>query len=111
MAKYSGRIGFAASEEKSPGVWEDTIVERAYYGDVIKSAFRYNTGEGINDDFTITNAFSIVGDTYLEEHMYAMKYITWMNTYWSISSIEVNYPRFTVNIGGVYNGPKARVTF
>ena len=34
MAKFFGKIGFANTEETSPGIWSG-VVERPYYGDVI----------------------------------------------------------------------------
>ena len=32
MARYYGRIGYAETVETIPGVWEEVITERNYYG-------------------------------------------------------------------------------
>ena len=37
MAKYCGIIGFAVDEVVAPGVHEEKIVERKYYGDLIRN--------------------------------------------------------------------------
>ena len=36
-AKFYGEIGYGETVETSPGVYEDIIVERKYYGDVIRN--------------------------------------------------------------------------
>ena len=50
MAKYCGKIGYAVSEETSPGVWEEKITEREYYGELIKNTRKLANGENLNDD-------------------------------------------------------------
>ena len=37
MAKYYGKIGYNESVETTPGVWEEKITERSYYGELIKN--------------------------------------------------------------------------
>jgi len=41
MAKYYGVIGYAIQKETAPGVWEDTIIEKNYRGDVILNQQRW----------------------------------------------------------------------
>lgn len=62
MAKYCGKIGYAVSEETSPGVWEEKITEREYYGELIKNTRKLASGENLNDDITVANDVSIVAD-------------------------------------------------
>ena len=45
MAKYYGAIGYSETTETAPGVWEETITERNYYGDVIKTSSKIQSGE------------------------------------------------------------------
>lgn len=102
MAKYYGMIGFATQEETKPGVWEDVIVERPYKGDVLRNGRRYDRSEDINDNFTITNQFSIVSDAFLYSHVPALRYLEYMGSKFKIVSAELDRPRVTISVGGVY---------
>lgn len=102
MAKYYGMIGFATQEETKPGVWEDVIVERPYKGDVLRNGRRYDRSEDINDNFTITNQFSIVSDAFLYSHVPALRYLEYMGSKFKIVSAEIDRPRVTISVGGVY---------
>lgn len=106
MAKYYGQIGFAVSQETVPGVWDEVVTERNYFGDVVKN-YKMADGNEIVEDFNISNQISIVADPYAYEHFSFMKYIRWMGTEWAIKSIDVQYPRLILSIGGVYNGQTA----
>lgn len=104
MAKYYGEIGYAEdSVETSPGVWQEKIIPRKYYGDVIRNMSKWQEGRELNDNLTIENRFSIIADPYAYEKFHLMRYISWMGTLWKISSIEVQRPRLILSIGGIYN--------
>lgn len=103
MARYSGKIGFSITAETVPGVWSEEIVEKHYYGEIIRNARRWESGEGVNDNFVISNQISILADPFACENFAFMKYITFMNAKWKISNIEVTYPRLTITLGGLYN--------
>lgn len=103
MAKYYGSIGYGVDEETSPGVYEPSIVERKYYGDVIRDAHRWESGENLNDNLRITNRISIVADAYAYEHASAIRYVSWMGTKWKVSELDIQRPRIILSIGGVYN--------
>lgn len=107
MAKFHGEIGYGTSVETSPGVWEDVITERKYYGDVVKTSRKLLEGEKLNYDLTVGNSISIVADAYANEHFFAIRYIKWAGTFWTVSDVEVERPRLLMRLGGVYNGPKA----
>lgn len=110
MAKYYGAVGYAESvegTEENEGIMEDVIVERKYYGDVLRNTRRWESGSDILDNLRINNQFSIVADAYAYDHFFAMKYIRWMGTCWVITNVEVQRPRLLITIGGVYNGPTA----
>lgn len=108
MAKYYGVIGFSdGSVETSPGIWNERIVERPYYGDVIRNMRRLQSGEHVNDNVTIANEISIVSDPYALQNFHAMRYIAWMGTNWKVTSVEVQYPRLILSIGDEYHGPTA----
>lgn len=104
MAKYYGRIGYEITKEKAPGVWEGTIIERMYFGEVIRNTKRSQSGEGLNDNINVANEISIIADPFAYENFHLMKYIEFMGSRWKISDVEVQYPRLILSIGGVYNG-------
>lgn len=103
MAKYYGIIGFADTKETSPGIWQPQIIERAYYGDVIRDNRRWEIGQQINDDFNINNQFSILADPYITRHFRQIKYLVYMGVKWKVTSMEVQYPRLLLSIGGEWN--------
>lgn len=107
MAKFYGIIGYAETVETDPGVWEEEIIERMYFGDLL-SNFRnlQNSGE-VNDDVNIANKISIVSDPYANENFHSMRYVEFMDTRWKITNVEVLYPRLILTLGGVYNGEQA----
>ena len=107
MAKFSGKIGYGVSEETALGVWEDTIVERSYFGDVVKNTRKLQEGEGLNNDLTVGNSISLVADAYANEHFFAIRYVEWSGALWTVSDVEVQRPRLLLRLGRVYNGPKA----
>jgi hypothetical protein len=109
MARFYGRIGYGVPVETAPGVWVDNIVERSYYGDVIRNARYLREGENLNFDLNIQNSISIVADAYANDHFFAIRYIEWAGTLWTVSSVEVQSPRLLLRLGEVYNGPTATV--
>lgn len=107
MAKFHGKIGYGEAVEKAPGVWDDNIVEYSYYGDVIRNVRSLKDGESVNNDLSVSNSISIVADAYANEHFFAIRYIEWAGTLWTVQNVEVQSPRLLLRLGGVYNGPKA----
>ena len=104
MARFCGIIGFGFQKETVPGIWEDEIVERRYYGDIVRHSRRLTTTQGVSDDINVSNQVEIVADPFAGEHFYAMRYVEMMGTRWKITDVEVRHPRLVLTIGGVYNG-------
>lgn len=102
MAKYYGNIGFAVQVETRPGIWEDVIEDRPYKGDVLSNVRRWDPSENINDDFAISNRFSVISDAFLYSHIPAMRYIEYIGTKFKISSVNIDRPRVEISVGGVY---------
>lgn len=102
MARYYGNIGFAIQVEDEPGIWVDKIVTRPYKGDVLRNGRRYDNSENINDNFTITNQFSIISDAFLYSHVPAMRYLEYLGSKFKIVSADIERPRVTISVGGVY---------
>lgn len=108
MAKYHGMIGFVTFPETVPGINTEEPVEREYFGDVYRSSKRWTNGTDVNPDLTVNNQISIVADQYARDNLFAIRYVSWMGTRWSISNVDVQYPRLILTIGDVYNGPVPR---
>ena len=103
MGKFYGKIGYAEQVETTPGVWQEKIVERNYYGDVVRDLVRSKVSENLNDNLIVENRFSIVADPYAYELFFNMRYVVWMGAKWKISAVEVQRPRLILTIGGLYN--------
>lgn len=101
--KYYGQIGFELTEETSPGIWNPTISERNYYGDVLQNIRRWETGVSINDNIKIQNRISVIADPFLHSNLGNVKYIVFAGNKWKISSFDVQYPRVIFTIGEIYN--------
>lgn len=106
MAKYYGKVGYGITEKTAPGVCTETVVERSYYGDVLRNYRRLDGSEHLNDDLNVSNTISIVADAFAYEHFFAIRYIEWMGTKWKVTGVEVMRPRLNLTVGGVYNGPQ-----
>lgn len=106
MAKYHGKVGFIKTVEDpvGSGVWTETVTERYYYGDVNRFVGRWASASKVNDDVDISNEISIVADSFANSNLQAMRYVEWCGALWKINSIDVQYPRLILSIGGVYNG-------
>ena len=104
MPKCSGIIGYALVEETQPGVWDENISEKKYFGDLIIDNRRIVDKSEINDNINISNNISIVSNSFMSDNMAFMRYITFMGSKWKISSLDIKPPRIIITIGGLYNG-------
>ena len=110
MAKFFGEIGYGETVQTAPGVWEDVITEKSYFGDVIRNSRQLRDGEKVNDDLSVGNSISIVADAYANTHFFAIRYIRWAGALWKVANVDVESPRLVLRLGGVYNGPTAGTT-
>lgn len=109
--RYVGIIGFQEGEEEvKPGIWKPKIVERKYVGYFYKNARRYQYSDKQNPDITVTNQISILSDVYARFHWQAIRYVIWNNVKWTVSSVEIAYPRLNLDLGGVYNENERRAS-
>lgn len=109
MARFFGVVGFAVRDEHAaPGVWAEKMIEKPYYGDVIRNARRLQNGsDKVNKDLTVNNSISIVADAYANENFFAMRYIEWMGVLWEVLEVSVERPRLVLTLGGKWNGEVA----
>ena len=109
MSKFYGPIGFVIDEEteSGSGIWVQVPTERNYRGEVNRISKRWDSSEHLNKNLNISNTISIVADPFISNNLHAIRYIKWLGGYWEITSVDVELPRLTLSIGGVYNGPTA----
>lgn len=103
MPRCSGVIGYALAVETQPGIWLEQITEKKYYGDIVKDNRRIVDNESINGSININNTISIVSNKFMLENLSYMRYITFMNSKWKISTVEIIPPRVTISLGGLWN--------
>lgn len=109
MARFHGEVGYGISVEKRPGYWEDDIVEKSYFGDIIRNTRTLQDGTRVNDDISVQNSISVLADAYANEFFHAIKYVRWAGKLWVATSVQVQRPRLILELGGVYNGPSPTV--
>lgn len=108
MAKFYDVVGFATSVETptDSGIWVDVITEYPYFGDVIRNSRKLdNNGDKLNDDISVGNSISIVGDQQAVEHFSKIKYVHWAGENFTVDDVTVESPRLILRLGRVYNGP------
>lgn len=104
MARFFGMVGFRTEAETGLGVWTQPVVERPYFGDVVRNTVAYENAAKVNDDYTTGNSISIVADAYANEQFHAIQYVEWAGTRWTVSNVEAARPRLILRLGGVYKG-------
>lgn len=104
MAKFYGKVGYGISKETVPGVWVDEIVERPYYGELVRNTRKMQMSDKVIDDINIANEISILADPFARDNFQYMQYVEFMGVKWKVITIEVQFPRLILSIGGLYNG-------
>lgn len=110
MARYCGEIGFSKPEQTAPGVYEERVTERKYYGDVTKDFRKDTRTDKVVRDVDIGNIFSVVADPFAFENFQFIKYLKYMGIAWNVESVEVQYPRLLISVGGRWHGPDGNET-
>lgn len=105
--KFSGSVGFWEKDvETKPGVYQSCIIEKPYTGDVYRFGRKWDSAgnEQQNDNFNISNQISILSDLYMRENWPSIKYVKWNGVKWKVGNVNIDYPRITMDIGGIYHG-------
>ncbi len=107
MALFYGPIGFVETVENpiGSGIWVEVPTEHNYRGEVSRISKSWESSDKINPNLNISNTISIVADPFIKNHLNSVRYIKWLGGYWEINSVDVEFPRLILSIGGVYNGP------
>lgn len=101
--RYYGQIGYFETVEVKPGLFENEMIYKTYKGDVLRNYKRNQDGSKVNSDISVNNQISIVADPYAQKHFFNIKCVEWQGALWSVSSVEVQYPRLILELGGLYN--------
>ena len=102
--KWHGVIGYGETTETEPGIWTELITERVYSGEILRNTRMLQTSGQVNDNINISNSISIISDPYANKNFHSIKYVEFMGTKWKVTNVDVQYPRLSLSIGGVYNG-------
>lgn len=106
--KFVGVVGFwEGDKEVKSGVYRPSIVERPYMGDLPRNFRKFEqVSEKQNDDISVSNQVSILADLYMQNNLSSIRYVIWNGQKLSVKNVTIDYPRVTLEIGGVYSGPK-----
>lgn len=105
MAKWFGKIGYSETVESAPGVHTPEITTREYSGDVIRANTRWSTNsESTNDNLSVNCQISIVADPFAINKCHSIKWIEFMGTKWKVVTVEPQFPRLLLTLGGEWNG-------
>lgn len=107
MTRFYGTVGYGETIETVPGVWDDVITERSYYGNVIQNTRYISQGDTVLGEMTFQTTISIVEDAYAHDHYVNIKFVEWAGSLWTVTSVQEIRPRLNLMLGGVYNGPRA----
>lgn len=109
MAKSYGKVGFSKTYETSPGVWEEVIIEKSYAFDVLQNHRRWSNDGNLNDDIVLTVKVSIVADDFATQNLPFVRYVEWHGNKYKVNLVDSVYPRYILNLGGIYNGESAPI--
>lgn len=102
MSRFSGKLGFVMTHETEEGVWLENIVELPAKGTIRSLYVRNDNSSSVNANLRLTNEISILMDTKIHIYLESLKYVVFKGSKWEVQSIGVNYPRLTINLGGLY---------
>lgn len=104
--RFAGKIGYVRTvqDAEDDSLWVNETVEKQVYGDVLRDTYNNNQATQINDNFTITNQFSIVADDYAYHNLQYIKYVEYLGVKWRVTSVDaLQRPRLVLSVNGVYN--------
>lgn len=106
MARYSGVIGYGVPTMVSPGVYDDVITERHYYGDIKQSNSKLRGSDSsVNENVVLQNIIEILADQFVWANIDQIRYVSLYGKNWKVSGVEVKRPRLVLTVGEVYSGP------
>lgn len=109
MARFSGLVGFAHTVRTKPGVSKEVITEKGpYFGEVKRASLTMQQANSVNTELRTTNTVEIMADDqYVNENIFAIRFVEWAGVAWVVSEVTVQRPRLLLRLGGVYHGARA----
>ena len=102
--KFYGNIGFAVVEDLGEGIWKEKITDKKYAGDILQLQRNRDSGEHINDGLRMNCRISVLMDPWFQDHFSQVRYVEYMNSKWIAESLDPQYPRVNITLGGLYHG-------
>lgn len=102
MSRFSGKLGFVITRETEEGVWLEDKIEIPVKGTIRSLYVRNDNNSSVNSNLRLTNEISILLNSKIQTYLETLKYVIWKGSKWEVQSIGVNYPRLTINLGGLY---------
>lgn len=102
MAKYYGTVGYAILSETKSGVYEEKIVEKKYYGEILKSSRSLQTANQVNDNINISVEISIISDPFAFLNLHAIRFVEYLGERWKVTTVTPQSPRIVLTVGGLY---------
>lgn len=105
--RFYGKIGFRHQGETfaHSGIWEDTVIEKYYYGDIQKMSIRDQANnDSINNNVVLSHQVTIVADPFVTQNYQDILYAEIEGAKWRVTYVENVPPRLRLTIGGKYNG-------
>ena len=107
MAKYHGVVGYSNLPVEDPahkGIWRETMTEKRYVGDIERLRSSNEPTDHVIDDIALNMSVSVIADQYAVTNFSRIRYASYMGTNWKVESVEVEYPRLILTLGGPWNG-------
>lgn len=102
MSRFSGKLGFVMTQETEEGVWLENYVELPAKGTIRSLYIRNDNTSSVNTNLRLTNEISVLMDSKIQTYLETLRYVVFKGSKWEVQSIGVNYPRLTINLGGLY---------
>lgn len=106
--KFAGMLGFVKTVQNpnDDSLYTTETTEKKVYGEVLRDMRNNEKNTQVNDNFTISNQFSIVANNFCYHNFQYIKYLTYLGVKWRVTSVEtLHRPRLIISVNGVYNDP------
>lgn len=103
--RVSGKLGIVEQTEVRPGIWEETVTEVPYLGDVMQRTEALDGSDSVLPRYRTNTSVSVPARGVGPRDNSSIRYLTWKGERWQISTIVDKPPMIVIYIGEVYNGP------
>lgn len=97
-------IGFCQTAIDDYGVAKNQETVRPYYGDIVHRSQKWDSAQQLIDNVSLNMQISVVADEYATRNFNNIRYVEFKGAKWKVLSVEPQYPRMILQMGGVYNG-------